>query len=59
LPSCYSAELPARQSSQEQAEARAARDGAERMQAEAQRPAEAERRSEMPRRSDRQIRSEA
>ena len=53
------AELPSRQSSQEQAEARAARDGAERMQAEAQRPVEVERRSKMPPRAERQIRSEA
>jgi hypothetical protein len=38
----------------QQAEARAARDGAGRVQAEAQRPVEAERRSETPRRSNRQ-----
>ena len=43
----------------QQAEARAARDGAGRMQTEAQRSVEAERRPEMQRRSDRQIRSEA
>lgn len=43
----------------QQAETRAARDDAGRMQAEAQRPAEAERRSEMPRHPERQIRSEA
>jgi hypothetical protein len=38
----------------QQAEARAARDDAGRMQAEAQRPVEAERRAKMPRRPDRQ-----